>query len=286
MKKKFTTICAFCLAALFAAGCSNSSEIKPPNSKPPETESSNSTSSEAESLLGNGISVKGICGEDITVVDFLERVSNKFDVSILGPDFSAYSYEGFGYYSPSDGQVGIKPNCEPFNEEPFIEYPTPVYQHIDVGDKVGGLELKSASGTLFDIDGELSLEQQVLCFSGSLKLKGYIRLCIESEVFGQEGDLMFYPSDKAWKDLPFNSYNWSTEYLGENHDFYWCGNVPVINLGKVSDQYYPEISEISNEPKEVTVTISDLVLKCCFTDMFFGIDSYINSATLDNIIFI
>ena len=263
MKRKFTAFCALGLAALLATGCSDSSEI--------------------ESSLSNGISIKGICGEDITVVDFLEKMSDTVNITEL--PFSAYSYEGFGYYSPSDGQVGIKPNCEPFNEEPFIEYPTPVYQHIDVGDKIGGLKLKSASGTLFDIDGELSLEQQELCFSGSLTLKGYIHLCIGDEMYCEEDDLLFYPSDEEWKDLPFNSYNWSTEYLGENYDFYWCGNVPVIHLGKVYDRYYSEVSEVSDNPKEVTVTISDIVLRCRFTDSFFGANSNRNSATLEDIRF-
>lgn len=263
MKKKITTLCTLCLAVLLTVGCSNSSE--------------------AETSLSNGISMKGICGEDITVVDFLEKLSEDFNVAEL--TFSAYTYEGFGYYSPSDGTVGVKSNCEPFNEEPFIERPTLNYQRIDVGDKIGGLELKSASGTLFDTDGEISLEQQVLCFSGSLTLKGYIHLCIGDEMYCEEDDLLFYPSDETWKDLPYNSYNWNMEYLGEDYDFFWCGNVPVIHLGKVSNRYYSEISEVSDNPKEVTVTISDIVLKCCFTDMFFGSDSYRNSATLEKIIF-
>lgn len=265
MKKKITALCALCLAASLTAGCSNSSE--------------------PESALNDGISIKGLCGEDITVVDFFEKISEKFSGSEFEPAFSAYSYEGFGYYSPSDGTVGIKTHCEPFNEEPFIEYPTSNYQHIDVGDKIGGLELKSASGTLFDMDGELSLEQQELCFSGSLTLKGYIHLCVGDELYCEEDDLLFYPSDETWKDLPYNSYNRNLEYLGENYDFFWCGNVPVIHLGKVSDRYYSEISEVSDNPKEVTVTISDIVLKCCFTDMLSNAGSNRNSAELDDISF-
>lgn len=98
-------------------------------------------------------------------------------------------------------------------------------------------------------------------------------------------DLLFYPSDEAWKDMPYNSLNCNFEYLGENSDFYWCGNAPVIHLGKVSDRYYSDISEISKNPKEVTVTISDIVLQNCFTDLFFGASSYINYAELDDISF-
>ena len=265
MKKKFAALCALCLAASLTAGCSNSSE--------------------PESALSDGISIKGLCGEDITVADFFEKISERFSGSELEPAFSAYSYEGFGYYSPSDGQVGIKTHCEPYNEEPFIERLAPDYQHIDVGDKIGGLKLKSASGTLFDIDGELKLEQQELCFSGSLTLKGYIHLCVGDELYCEEDDLLFYPSDGEWKDLPFNDHNWSTVYLGENYDFYWCGNVPIIHLGKVSDRYYSEVLEVSDNPKEVTVTISDIVLKNCFTDSFFGANSNRNSATLEDIRF-
>lgn len=261
MKKKIITLCTLLLAALLTTGCSNSFEN--------------------ETSLSNGIPMKGICGEDITVVDYLEERSEYMDTTQFS--FSVYTYEGFGYYSPSDGKVGVKSNT--FNAVPFVNCSSPNYRHIDVGDKIGSLELKSANGMLFDTESEISLEQQTLCFSGKITLKGYIHLCIGDEMYCEEDDLLFYPSNETWKDLPFNSYNSNSGYLGENYDFYWCGNAPVIHLGKVSDRYYDEISKVSKEPKEVTVTLSDIVLNCCFTDMFFGAGSYINTATLDTIIF-
>lgn len=196
MKKKFTALCALYLAALLATGCSNSSASESTSIETASnavTNSADVTASESGAYETTSFSLKGLCGEDITVADFLEEHSEDSDFIEL--PFSVYTFEGFGYYSPTVGKAGVKSPCEPFNEEPFIDRPTLNYQHIDVGDKIGGLELKSANGMLFDRDGEISLEQQVLCFSGSLTLKGYIRLCVGDELYCEEDDLLFYPSD-------------------------------------------------------------------------------------------
>ena len=280
--KKLTLIILTLTIMVSLAACNDNSDNVIVDTPQNSADTTTSSVDESESSSSSSISIKGVCGEDITAVDFLKEHS---DQNFGDLPFLIYTYEGFGYYSPSDGSGGVKPDCESFNEEPFIERPTLNYQHIDVGDNISGLELISASGMLFDTDGEISLEQQELRFSGSLTLKGYLHLSVGDVLYSEEDDLLFYPSAEEWKNLPYNSKNCGTEYLGEDYDFYWCANAPVIHLGKVSDRYYSEITEVSNNPKEVTVTISDIVLRCCFTDMFFGDSSRRNSAVLDAIVF-
>ena len=73
--------------------------------------------------------------------------------------------------------------------------------------------------------------------------------------------------------------------MGENYEFYWCGKASVLSLGNVSDYHIPELSEGGYSVRAVTVTISDLVIRDCFTDMFFGANYYVKSAIIDSIEF-
>lgn len=223
------------------------------------------------------IETKGLCGEDITVRDFFK------DHPAAGEGISAslYSYDGFGYCSLSDGRADCRP-CEPYNAEPFIEPCDLKFQHIDVGSKLGELELASADGVISVDKGNVRIELQKLTFSGKLTMKGYVHLCQGNEPYAVENSVWFYPTDGEWEGLPFNDRSVNSQYLGKDRGHFWCGNAPVLDLGIVDKSFYSLISEAGDKVQEVTVTIGDLVLG--YADSAFYIYSYsVNSAKLYDI---
>ena len=254
------------------------SQTKESTANETEEETAPAESQQSESSV---VSMKGVCGEDITAVDFIKEHP---DLQLYRLPFSVYTFEGFGYYSPSDGKAGCE-SCEPFNAMPFINVCNLKFQRFDVGDEICGLKVTNASGMLYDEDGEISLQKQNICLSGELTLKGYIHLCDGDEQYCEEDDLLFYPTDGAWEGMPFNDLNVNFQYLGDDYAHLWCGNAPTIHLGKVSDKYYNRISEVSKEPQEVTVTISNLILNFCRANILSSQDDFMNFATLEDIVF-
>ncbi len=260
MKKKIISLITACAIALSISACSD-------------------TAQEDRPLGENEVYINGLCGEKIYAVDYKAANSENEDWSLSDLPFSIYTYEGFGYYSPSDGKVNTISNCDPYDIETLFDSPLN-YKHIDIGDKVGGLTLESASGMLFLEDGKISLEQQELKFSGKITLKGYVYVCKGDELYAGEDEVWFYPADGEWKGLPYQRLQSDDGILGENRDFSWSGNAPILRLGFVSDYEFSKLTEYSNDVREVTVTISDIILNNCFTDMFFGAGAYMNYATL------
>ncbi len=242
---------------------------------------SEDTAPESDTSESSVVSMKGVCGEDITAVDFIKEHP---DLQLDVLPFSVYTFEGFGYYSPSDGNADCRP-CEPYNAMPFIDAPHRKFQRIDVGDEICGLKVTDVDGMLYDKGGEISLQRQTLHLSGELTLKGYIHLCDGDEQYCEEDDLLFYPADGAWEGMPFNDLNVNSQYLGDDYAHFWCGNAPTIHLGKVSDKYYNQISEVSKGPQEVTVTISNLILNFCRANILSSQDDFMNFATLEDIVF-
>ncbi|MCM1299373.1 MAG: hypothetical protein NC203_04915 [Firmicutes bacterium] len=260
MKKKITALCTAVITALSCSACSD-------------------TAAEPDRPLGeNEVYMKGLCGEQIYAVDFMAEHSDD-ELGSLELPFSVYTYEGFGYYSPSDGKVVAISNCDPYSAGELFDSPVN-YRHINVGDKIGDLTLESASGMLFLEDGDISLEQQALKFSGKLTLKGYVYVCKGDEMYAEEGNVWFYPADGEWKGLPYQRIQCDFGVLGENCDFCWLGDAPMIRLGSVSDYEFSELAEYSSDVREVTVTINEITLRNCFTDLFFGAGYYMNFATL------
>ena len=236
---------------------------------------------ESQQSEGSVVSMKGVCGEDITAVDFFKEHP---DLQLYRLPFSVYTFEGFGYYSPSDGNADCRP-CEPYNAMPFIDAPHRKFQRIDVGDEICGLKVTDVDGMLYDKDGEISLQRQTLHLSGELTLKGYIHLCDGDEQYAEEDTLLFYPANGEWKDMPFNYVSVNTQYLGKDYENFWCGNAPIISIGKVPEQFRSQISQISDYPEAVTVTISDIILNYCMTDLFASQYYFTNFATLEDIVF-
>lgn len=240
------------------------------------------TPAESQQPESSTVSMKGICGEDITAVDFFMEHP---DLKIDGLPFSVYTFEGFGYYSPSDG----KADCRPIEELPSsVDNPDRNFQHIDIGDNVGGLELTNADGMLLVDDGKVELCKQKLYFSGSITLKGYVYLCKGNELYAEEDELWFYPADGEWEGLPFNdpiSYIWN--FLGEDYDMGWYGRAPVLNLGTAPQRFLTQISEASDKVEEVNVTIKDVVLGSMIDDtgLFYHYDYTVNSASLQDMTF-
>ena len=245
---------------------------------------SEDTAPESEAPTADGlISVKGLCGEDITVTDCTEKYREMLPGVSNLPD-SVYTYEGFGYYAPSDG----KAECRPVEELPSNVYnPDRNFQHIDIGDNVGGLELTNADGMLRVDDGKVELCKQKLYFSGSITLKGYVYLCKGNELYAQEDELWFYPADGEWEGLPFNDPISHPSYLGEEYDMGWCGHAPMLHLGLAPKSFRSQISEASDNIEEVTVAIRDVVLGSMIdnTDLFYHYDYTVSSATLEDITF-
>ncbi len=147
------------------------------------------------------------------------------------------------------------------------------------------MRLESSTGMLFDDDGKISLEQQELYFSGRIELNGFLYVCRGDELYCTENEILFLPDDGAWSGMPYHYTQGNPRYLGENYEFYWCGKAYVLSLGNVSDYDIPELSAGGHSVRAVTVTISDLVIRDCFTDMFFGVGYYISSAAIDDIEF-
>ena len=245
---------------------------------------SEDTAPESEAPTADGlISVKGLCGEDITVTDCTEHYREMLPGVSNLPD-SVYTYEGFGYYAPSDG----KAECCPIEELPSsVGNPDRNFQHIDIGDNVGGLELTNADGMLLVNDGKVELCKQKLYFSGSITLKGYVYLCKGNELYAQEDELWFYPADGEWEGLPFNDPISHPSYLGEEYDMGWCGHAPMLHLGLAPKSFRSQISEASDNIEEVTVAIRDVVLGSMIdnTDFFYHYDYTVSSATLEDMTF-
>lgn len=258
---------------LLMAGCADTEQIVSQQSDIETSESADEVDN------SNKVSIRGVCGEEISATDYsVELEDTDFD-------FSIYTYEGFGYYSPSDGAVVCKYDCEPFGEIDEPEMSSVDYQHIDIGDEILGLKLERAKGMLYDKDGVISLEQQELRFSGSIELDGYVYICRGDELYCDENQILFLPADGEWNGLPYHYMQGDPRYLGENYDFYWNGKAYVLSLGNLSDYDFSELDKGGHSVREATVTISDLIICDCFTDMFFGAESYVRSATLDSIDF-
>ena len=246
---------------------------------------SEDTAPESEAPTADGlISVKGLCGEDITVTDCTEKYREMLPGVPNLPD-SVYTYEGFGYYAPSDG----KAECCPIEELPSsVGNPDRNFQHIDIGDNVGGLELTNADGMLLVDGGKVELCKQKLYFSGSITLKGYVYLCKGNELYAQEDELWFYPADGEWEGLPFNDpISYTSNFLGEDYDMGWYGHAPMLNLGLAPKSFRSQISEASDNIEEVTVAIRDVVLGSMIdnTDFFYHYDYTVSSATLEDMTF-
>ena len=246
---------------------------------------SEDTAPESEAPTADGlISVKGLCGEDINVTDCTEHYRELLPGAPNLPD-SVYTYEGFGYYAPSDG----KAECCPIEELPSsVGNPDRNFQHIDIGDNVGGLKLTNADGMLLVDDGKVELCKQKLYFSGSITLKGYVYLCKGNELYAQEDELWFYPADGEWEGLPFNDpISYTSNFLGEDYDMGWYGHAPMLNLGLAPKSFRSQISEASDNIEEVTVTIRDVVLGSMIdhTDLFYHYDYTVSSATLEDMTF-
>ena len=271
------------LTVLFTTGCVDKTQSE---SWISNAETSELIDERTVEIIGNNNThvVQGVCGEEITVTDYIAENIDKHP-EFANFDFHIYVFDDFGYYSPSDGDVLYKYDCDPFGAIDEPKRSLVEYQHINVGDEICGLRLESATGMLFDEDGEISLEQQELYFSGSIKLNGFLYICRGDELYCTENEILFLPDDGEWSGLPYHYAQGDPRYLGENYEFYWCGKAYVLSLGNVSDYHIPELSEGGHSVRTATVTISDLVIRDCFTDMFFGANYYVKSAIIDSIEF-
>ena len=277
---KNSLLLIICVMSLLVTACSDKTESIPSENDTREIHIKTEEPIESAAENPFAVSIRGVCGEEIPVTDLIAENPN-----LGGIDFSIYTYEGFGYYSPSDGAVVYKFDCDPFGEIDQPEMCPVDYRHIDAGDKILGLKLESASGMLFENDGVISLEQQELCFSGSIELNGFVYICRGDELYCDENQILFLPADGEWSGLPYHYMQGDIRYLGENYDFYWNGNAYALDLGNVSDYDFPELSEGGHSVREAAVVISDIIIRDCFTDMFFGAENYVRTAVLESIEF-
>ncbi|MBD5130629.1 MAG: hypothetical protein HDT43_12030 [Ruminococcaceae bacterium] len=201
------------------------------------------------------------------------------------------SCNGFAYLAEPTISLNSVDNADLYDPEALlfntVEFTDTEYKRYKVGDKFGGLTVKSAE-TAFsrigyeDKEGVLTTEQIMdegmsfagmlwRCsaeFDGTVTMTGYMRVCV-SEYGVEEGEVLFVP-DKDSLKLPVINFHVDQETDTTNtavwqwniNGFAYATEYPTIRLGNINKG--TDISGIPTDgtSAKVSVTVTDISMFC------------------------
>lgn len=313
--KKFTAL-SLLTAALLLAGCADNkaqSDIPgslsgisstPSDSTPgtvPESTIPNSPDNErapaADSIADPfPFPLFGADNVQITFADITEMLDRSGDPltreTLEDTNWNEISCEGFAYIAEPTISLNSIDNADLYDPETLLfssapRYTDTEYKRYYVGDKFGGLTVKSASTTFSrlgyeDKSGVLTTEQireEGMCFAGMLRrcqaeldgtvtMTGHMRVCV-SEYGVEEGEVLFVP-DKDSLVLPLMNFHIDRDTDSVNtavwqwpvKDFTYATEYPTIRLGNINKGV--DISGIPADgtSTKVKVTVTNISVFC------------------------